>query len=72
MTRNSAAASLRPAAGGVRLAGRPPVAPQAIRAEDLTLLGEKAQQNTSTPANPRPADAAAFTAMFTREYSASA
>jgi len=33
MTRNSAAVSLRPAAAGrVRLAGRPPVAPQAIRA----------------------------------------
>jgi alcohol dehydrogenase len=38
-----------------------------IRAEDLRLLGEKAEQNTSTPSNPRPADAAAFTAMFARE-----
>ena len=43
-----------------------------IRAEDLALLGEKAEQNTSTPSNPRPADAAAFTAMFTREFSAGA
>ncbi len=41
MTRNSAAVSLRPAAAGrVRLAGRPPVAPQAIRehAPDLLLV----------------------------------
>ncbi|HEY2688432.1 MAG TPA: iron-containing alcohol dehydrogenase [Streptosporangiaceae bacterium] len=51
--------------------GVPPMR-KLIRAEDLTLLGEKAEQNTSTPSNPRPADAAAFTAMFTREYSASA
>jgi len=40
---------------------------QLIRAEDLQLLGQKAEQNTSTPSNPRPADAAAFTAMFARE-----
>lgn len=40
---------------------------QLIREEDLTLLGRKAEQNTSTPSNPRPADAAAFTAMFARE-----
>ena len=40
---------------------------QLIRAEDLALLGRKAEQNTSTPSNPRPADAAAFTAMFARE-----
>jgi alcohol dehydrogenase len=40
---------------------------QLIRVEDLTLLGRKAEQNTSTPSNPRPADAAAFTAMFARE-----
>jgi len=45
---------------------------QLIRAEDLQLLGEKAEQNTSTPSNPRAADAAAFTAMFTREYAAGA
>ena len=38
-----------------------------IRAEDLTLLGQKAEQNTSTPSNPRAADAAAFSAMFARE-----
>src|SRR5215470_13091514 len=40
---------------------------QLIRAEDLPLLGQKAEQNTSTPSNPRAADAAAFTAMFARE-----
>jgi alcohol dehydrogenase len=40
---------------------------QLIRAEDLQLLGEKAEQNTSTPSNPRAADAAAFTSMFARE-----
>jgi alcohol dehydrogenase len=38
-----------------------------IRAQDLQVLGEKAAQNTSTPSNPRAADAAAFTAMFSRE-----
>jgi alcohol dehydrogenase len=42
---------------------------QLIRAEDLQLLGQKAEQNTSTPSNPRDADAAAFTAMFAREIS---
>ena len=40
---------------------------QLIRSEDLPLLGQKAEQNTSTPSNPRAADAAAFTAMFARE-----
>jgi alcohol dehydrogenase len=40
---------------------------QLIRAEDLVLLGQKAEQNTSTPSNPRDVDAAAFTEMFTRE-----
>ena len=40
---------------------------QLIRVEDLELLGPKAEQNTSTPSNPRPADAAAFTAMFASE-----
>ncbi|MFI5082548.1 MAG: iron-containing alcohol dehydrogenase, partial [Streptosporangiales bacterium] len=40
---------------------------QLIRSEDLQLLGQKAEQNTSTPSNPRAVDAAAFTAMFTRE-----
>jgi alcohol dehydrogenase len=43
---------------------------QLIRAEDLELLGRKAEQNTSTPSNPRPADAAAFTAMFAAELDA--
>jgi len=43
---------------------------QLIRAEDLQLLGQKAEQNTSTPSNPRHADAAAFTAMFAREIGA--
>jgi alcohol dehydrogenase len=41
-----------------------------IRAEDLELLGQKAKQNTSSPSNPRAADAAAFTAMFAREIGA--
>jgi alcohol dehydrogenase len=40
---------------------------QLIRAADLRLLGEKAAQNTSTPSNPRAADAASFTAMFAHE-----
>ena len=38
-----------------------------LRAPDLDLLGEKAQQNTSAPSNPRAANAAAFTAMFANE-----
>ncbi len=46
--------------------GVPPMR-QLIRAEDLQLLGLKAEQNTSTPSNPRTADAAAFAAMFARE-----
>ena len=40
---------------------------QLIRAEDLELLGQKAEQNTSTPSNPLAADAGAFAAMFARE-----
>ena len=44
---------------------------QLVRAEDLALLGQKAEQNTSTPSNPRAADAAAFTAMFAREIGGS-
>ena len=44
----------------------PPLA-SLVRAGDLDLLGQKAEQNTSAPSNPRPADAAAFTAMFARE-----
>src|SRR6266699_5126913 len=47
-----------------------PAMRQLIRAEDLRLLGQKAEQNTSTPSNPRAADAAAFTAMFAREIAA--
>jgi alcohol dehydrogenase class IV len=43
-----------------------------IRAEDLQLLGQKAEQNTSTPSNPRAADAAAFTAMFAAEIGGAA
>jgi alcohol dehydrogenase len=49
--------------------GVPPMR-QLIRAEDLELLGHKAEQNTSTPSNPRSADAAAFTGMFAREMAA--
>jgi len=66
----SAQEMARLAIGYVRQLNRdldvPPMG-QLIRAEDLRLLGEKAEQNTSTPSNPRPADAAAFTAMLTRE-----
>jgi alcohol dehydrogenase len=46
--------------------GVPPMG-RLVRAADLKLLGEKAELNTSTPSNPRAADAAAFTAMFARE-----
>jgi len=42
-----------------------------IRAEDLAVLGEKAVQNTSTPSNPKDADAAAYRTMFERELSRS-
>jgi hypothetical protein len=38
-----------------------------VNAGDLDLLGQKAEQNTSAPSNPRPAGAAAFTGMFARE-----
>jgi alcohol dehydrogenase len=38
-----------------------------LRVEDLDLLGQKAEQNTSRPSNPRSADAAAFRDMFARE-----
>ena len=44
-----------------------PPLPKLIDAADLALLGQKAQQNTSTPSNPRPADAAAFATMLARE-----
>ena len=47
-----------------------PAMRQLIRTEDLQLLGQKAEQNTSTPSNPRVADAAAFTAMFAHEVGA--
>jgi alcohol dehydrogenase len=38
-----------------------------LRIEDLDVLGQKAEQNTSRPSNPRSADAAAFREMFARE-----
>jgi alcohol dehydrogenase len=41
-----------------------------IRAEDLDVLGEKAEANTSNPSNPRPADAAAYKGMLARELAA--
>ena len=44
-----------------------PPLPEQIDTADLDLLGQKAQQNTSAPSNPRPADAAAFTGMLARE-----
>jgi alcohol dehydrogenase len=43
-----------------------------IRAEDLDVLGEKAEANTSNPSNPRPADAAAYREMLARELAAEA
>jgi alcohol dehydrogenase len=49
-----------------RILGIPPLS-ALISAADLALLGQKAQQNTSAPSNPRPADAAAFTSMLARE-----
>lgn len=47
-----------------------PTMRELIRAEDLELLGQKAEQNTSSPSNPRAADAVAFTAMFARAIGA--
>jgi alcohol dehydrogenase class IV len=44
-----------------------PAMSELILAEDLSLLGSKAEQNTSTPSNPRHADSQAFQAMFVRE-----
>src|SRR5215470_12956447 len=38
-----------------------------INTSDLDLFGRKAEQNTSTPSNPRPAGAAAFKSMLARE-----
>jgi alcohol dehydrogenase class IV len=46
--------------------GVPPMS-ELILARDLALLGRKAEANTSTPSNPRDADAEAFAAMFARE-----
>ena len=44
-----------------------PAMSELILVGDLSLLGRKAEQNTSTPSNPRDADAEAFQAMFARE-----
>lgn len=44
-----------------------PTLAELIREEDLDLLAQKAVANTSTPSNPRPADANDFRAMFERE-----
>lgn len=44
-----------------------PMMSDLIRAEDLDILAEKAVSNTSTPSNPRAADAAAYREMFARE-----
>lgn len=38
-----------------------------LRVEDLDVLGQKAEQNTSRPSNPRAADAPDFRDMFERE-----
>ncbi|MDR2986274.1 MAG: iron-containing alcohol dehydrogenase, partial [Nocardiopsaceae bacterium] len=38
-----------------------------IKADDLDVLAAKAEANTSTPSNPRPAAAADYRAMFARE-----
>lgn len=46
---------------------RVPPMSELVLARDLPLLGRKAEQNTSTPSNPRDADAEAFQAMFARE-----
>jgi alcohol dehydrogenase len=47
--------------------GIPPLSTLIPRQMDLDLLGDKAQQNTSAPSNPRSADAAAFRRMFAQE-----
>jgi alcohol dehydrogenase len=41
-----------------------PTLDELIRSEDLDLLAEKAEANTSRPSNPREADQAAFRAML--------
>jgi alcohol dehydrogenase len=46
--------------------GIPPMR-ELIRPEDLDVLAAKAEANTSTPSNPRPAAAADYRAMFARE-----
>lgn len=38
-----------------------------VQADDLELLGQKADQNTSNPSNPRAADADAYRTMFATE-----
>jgi alcohol dehydrogenase len=38
-----------------------------VKADDLGLLGQKADQNTSNPSNPRAADAEAYRQMFAQE-----
>jgi alcohol dehydrogenase len=47
-----------------------PTMRELIRAEDLDILAEKAVRNTSTPSNPRAADAAAYRQMFAAEIGA--
>jgi alcohol dehydrogenase len=49
-----------------------PEMPSFVDSGDLELLGQKAEQNTSNPSNPREADAAAYQAMFTTELEKSA
>ncbi len=49
--------------------GVPPMR-ELIRAEDLDVLADKAEANTSTPSNPRAATAADYRAMFAREMAA--
>ncbi len=44
-----------------------PTMSELIRAEDLDILAEKAVRNTSTPSNPRAADAVAYREMFAAE-----
>ena len=47
-----------------------PTMSELIRVEDLDILAEKAERNTSTPSNPRAADAAAYREMFASEIGA--
>ena len=48
----------------------PPMS-ELIKAEDLDVLADKAEANTSTPSNPRAATAADYRAMFARELAES-